>query len=303
MNLQIYLLLAVTLAAGLCLNVVKNVFCKKYQRSISDTYMYSVVNGIFAVLTVALISGGKISVSSATLFYAVIYGLNWVLLAVVNNLALKTGPLSYTSVIVSLSLVIPTFSGWIFWNEKINALQLIGIIFMIMCFVLSNEKSGDDKKAKKIWYVYVAVAFVSNGLCGIIQKLHQSSSGAEETTGFVFTALLISVIISTPLMLFFKGKERKNRPSESSESLKTDSKTKYIVLFLLLAAGVCSGLVNQINLYLVGIMDSAVFFPVVNGGNLILTMLLSVTAFKEKPTSKQWLGLAMGMTAVIMLCV
>ena len=29
-------------------------------------------------------------------FYAIIYGINWVLLAVVNNLALKTGPLSYT---------------------------------------------------------------------------------------------------------------------------------------------------------------------------------------------------------------
>lgn len=236
-------------------------------------------------------------------FYAIIYGINWVLLAVVNNLALKTGPLSYTSVIISLSLVIPTFSGWLFWNEKINALQLIGIIFMIMCFVLSNEKSEDDKKVKKIWYVYVVVAFISNGFCGIIQKLHQSSNGAEQTTGFVFTALLISIVISTPLMLFFKGKERKNRPSENLEGLKTGSKTKYIVLLLLLTAGVCSGLVNQINLYLVGIMDSAVFFPVVNGGNLILTMLLSVTAFKEKPTSKQWLGLAMGMIAVIMLCV
>lgn len=248
-------------------------------------------------------SGRTVAVSPATLFYAIIYGINWVLLAVVNNLALKTGPLSYTSVIISLSLVIPTFSGWLFWGERISALQLIGIIFMIMFFVLSNEKSEDDKKAKKIWYVYVTVAFVSNGFCGIIQKLHQSSSGAEQTTGFVFTALLISIVISTPLMLFFKGKERKNRPSENSEGLKTGSKTKYIVLLLLLTAGVCSGLVNQINLYLVGIMDSAVFFPVVNGGNLILTMLLSVTAFKEKPTSKQWLGLAMGMTAVIMLCV
>ncbi len=164
-------------------------------------------------------------------FYAVIYGINWVLLAVVNNLALKTGPLSYTSVIISLSLVIPTFSGWLFWNEKINALQLIGIIFMIMCFVLSNEKSEDDKKAKKIWYVYVTVAFVSNGFCGIIQKLHQSSSGAEETTGFVFTALLISVVISTPLILFFKGKERKNRPSENSEGLKTGSKTNISFFF------------------------------------------------------------------------
>ena len=68
MNLQIYLLLAVTLTAGLCLNFVKNIFYKKFQRNISDTYMYSVVNGIFAVLTVALISGGKVAVSSATLF-------------------------------------------------------------------------------------------------------------------------------------------------------------------------------------------------------------------------------------------
>ena len=51
-----------------------------------------------------------------------------------------------------------------------------------------------------------------------------------------------------------------------------------------------------------GEMDSAVFFPLVNGSNLILTTLVSVLLFKEKFKKLQWVGLIAGIVAVIMLC-
>jgi len=50
------------------------------------------------------------------------------------------------------------------------------------------------------------------------------------------------------------------------------------------------------------LMDSAVFYPTVNGGNLILTALAACILFRERPRKLQWLGIALGTVAVILLC-
>lgn len=49
-------------------------------------------------------------------------------------------------------------------------------------------------------------------------------------------------------------------------------------------------------------MDSAVFFPLVNGGGLILTTVSAFIIFREKFSKKQWIGLIVGMLSVAFLC-
>ena len=73
-------------------------------------------------------------------------------------------------------------------------------------------------------------------------------------------------------------------------------------LLLMLITGICVAANNKINLYLSGVMDSAVFFPTVNGGGLILATLTALVLFREKPTKKQWLGIAFGTVSVVLLC-
>jgi len=49
-------------------------------------------------------------------------------------------------------------------------------------------------------------------------------------------------------------------------------------------------------------MDSAVFFPIVNGGGLVLTTFAAVLLFKEKLSKKQWIGVVLGIASVVFLC-
>ena len=51
-----------------------------------------------------------------------------------------------------------------------------------------------------------------------------------------------------------------------------------------------------------GGMDSAVFFPIVNGGGLVLSTLAAVLIFKEKLNKKQWIGITLGICSVVFLC-
>ena len=82
-----------------------------------------------------------------------------------------------------------------------------------------------------------------------------------------------------------------------------DRKTAVWVLVVLFAAGgIGIALNNLINLYLSGVVASAVFFPIVNGGGLVLITVASVLFFREKLTPRQWLGLASGLAATLLLC-
>ena len=70
----------------------------------------------------------------------------------------------------------------------------------------------------------------------------------------------------------------------------------------MIAGGVCVALNNKYNLYLSGVMDSAVFFPIVNGGGLLLATLAAVLLFRERLSKKQWIGVFFGIASVVFLC-
>ena len=304
-NISPYVLLAVTMAACLFAYLLKNLYSKKYQKKASDPYMFSTVTSVISAATVAAMSGGIGSVSKTTLIFALVYGIDCAVHTVAIALALQTGPLSYSSVIVSLSTVIPAFSGWVFWNEKMTVLRLVGILLMIACFVLSAKKEEKGKKAQKRWYIHAAVSFLTTGLCGVIQKMYGNTSVSGETAGFVVTAFAFSTLVSFIMFVVLKFKERKVTCDghDRNETIKKRKTTNRIILpAVLVATGICVGLNNQINLYLAGIMDSAMFFPTVNGGNLLLVTLFSVTIFGERPSLRQWIGLALGCASVVMLC-
>lgn len=48
-------------------------------------------------------------------------------------------------------------------------------------------------------------------------------------------------------------------------------------------------------------MDSAIFFPLVNGGGLLLAVLKAILYFRERPTRLQYIGIAAGVISVLLL--
>ena len=133
-----------------------------------------------------------------------------------------------------------------------------------------------------------------------MQKVHQSSSHKGELNGFLVIAFCVSAVFSLIFAFLFKMREDK----KESEGKKTaaDKKRILMMLALMLIGGVCVACNNKFNLYLSGVMDSAVFFPIVNGGGLVLTTLAAVLLFKERLTKKQWIGICIGILSVVFLC-
>lgn len=76
----------------------------------------------------------------------------------------------------------------------------------------------------------------------------------------------------------------------------------WLLMVVMLITGLFVAVPNKLNAYLAGVIDAVVFFPLVNGGNLILSTLSALIIFKEKLTKKQWFGVAFGLASFACLC-
>ncbi len=295
-------MLILSLAAALFATIAKKYFSDKRSNNFCATFAFNAVTSFVAVITFFTTSGFD-KCSAYTLLLGLLFGLITTLQCVCNIAALSYGPLSYTTVIVSFSTIIPSLSGVLFFGEDLGVAQIIGIVLMLVSFVLAVKSDADEKnkKANLKWLILCVVAFLANGSIGVLQKIQQASAYSDESNAFLIISFIFATILSAIFVTVFYVKN-KTQAAKSDEKQYLPSKANLILVLVLVVAGICMALNHKFNLYLSGVIDSAIFFPVVNGGGLVLTTVASLILFKEKLSAKQWAGIVIGIISVVFLC-
>lgn len=284
------LMLILSMAACLLGTIIRKYYTDKTGGNLRWIYIFNIVTSLLTCL-ILLVWGGIGSVSLFTLLLACLFGFVTVAQTVFQLKALETGPMSYTTVICSFSSLISALSGAMFFGEALGIMHIIGMVLMAGSFLLAVEKKDGQKATSFRWLVYCIITFVCTGGIGIMQKLHQSSAYSQELNAFLVIAFGVSAVASLPLML-----------AAPKGHVQPGKKTAWLLIGTLILCGASIALNNKWNLYLSGVMESAVFFPIVNGGGMVLNTLAAVLLFREKLTWKQWLGIALGIASVIFLC-
>lgn len=288
--------LIISMTACLLTYILKKVYTNRSIGGMTGVYVYSALGCIVSAI-VLLLWGGIEGISIFTCLLGLLFGLVISLQEIMMIKAFSTGPMAYTMVIVSCSTVFTALSGFFFFNEKIGVFQIIGIALMVGSFIFATEKKSDEKKGGILWLTFSLLAFLCSGSIGFMQKIHQSSSHKGELNAFLVISFAISFIFSATMMLISAKKE--NKPLfEKGEN----GKVNWLLIAIIVASGICVGANHKLNLGLSGEIPSAVFFPVVNGGNLVLTTLSALTIFREKLTKRQWIGVIIGVLSVLALC-
>lgn len=271
-------------------STVQSVFRKQYSlRCEGGDYFFSTLVSFFSLLFFIL-TAGKISLNTEILSYAVGFAAVFALATVYLGMALKIGSLSITSLILSYSLIIPTFYGFLFLNEKITALKCGGILlFLISLFLVRAETKNDDKTNKPTarWIIYVLIAFVSNGMCSVVQNAQQRRFNGTQNSNFMILALIISTAVLLVFSLIF----------ERNTILNTLKKG----MFLSAACGICNGATNYLVMTIIAVVATSVFFPVLSAGGLVLTFIISVALYREKFIPRQIVGFACGFASLVLL--
>ena len=295
--MNIPMTLALSLLAALCGNITKKYYTKQRPRGLSGGFVFNAISCLTAAF-ILLCWGGFGQPSVFTILLGVAFGAVTALQGITNIAALQVGPMSYTSVIISFSTLLSALSGVAFFGEKLGWAQIVGIALMLVSFVLAAKSDVEERKANLKWLLLCLVTFAATGAIGIMQKVHQSSEYREELNAFLIIAFISSAVFCGILALGLKMREAAETVADEQER----GKFSWLLLVVIFANGVTVAVNNKFNLYLSGVMDSAVFFPIVNGGGLVLTTLAAVLLFRERLTKKQWVGVVFGIASVVFLC-
>lgn len=295
-DMSVTVTLILSLAAALSGSIAKKYYTDKATADLSGGFVFNAVGCITAAL-ILLCWGGFGSASAFTVVLGVAFGAITALQGITNIAALQVGPMSYTSVIISFSTLISALSGVMFFDEELGWAQIVGIALMLVSFLLATKSDGEEKKANLKWLSLCLIAFAATGGIGVMQKAHQSSEHQNELNAFLIIAFLSSAILCAIFAVLLKRKGSRDDATRSK-----NQNQALIMIAIMIAGGACIAVNNKFNLYLSGVMDSAVFFPIVNGGGLVLTTLSAVLLFKERLSKKQWIGVVFGIASVVFLC-
>lgn len=295
-SLPIPILLVITVIASWLNSLICGFFPKRVSSDDGAIDAFNLLRNLFCAAGVALLlslSGALGSVSLFTVALGVLMGLANIFGALAHLKAFAIGPFSYTTVIVSLSAIIPALSG-LFFGESVSAVQWVGVALMVLCLFLSPEKAeGEQKKVNAKWMILSLVSAALSGVTGIIQKVHQNSEHADEMGALLISTFAVSAVISAFMLLFGKNKRKVGA---------LDSVMRRPLFWILPIVGGCVfAFPHTINLFLSGQLKSVIFFPIVNLCPMLVSMLSGMLIFRERLSPRRWAGVAVGILSTVLL--
>ena len=228
--------------------------------------------------------------SVLTLFYALIYSILLLSAQYCYTSALKNGNIGICSTVYSLGFIFPTLSGSLFWNEELTFLNIVGILMVIPTIIISGipaSESGQQKNSHTYMIPLVAAMLSSGGL-GIMQKVQQNSAFREQQNLFVISAFAMAGIFSLLISLFAKKEAQ----------IKMGRK-----LIFGAGIGVAFSLCNLLNTILAGRLDSAVFFPVLNIGTILFSIVSGIFIYKEHISKNDLIVLLLGSISILLITI
>lgn len=283
-----YLLLFISVFIDTLKNMYYNQFSETKLKTNRDTLLFNVVSCVGSVI-LFLILGASFRISRFSFIMAAVFAIVTVGAQYLSLLAMSLGSMSYSVLFTYLSMLIPTVFGIVAYKAPFGWLQVVGVILMLITFVLSLDLKS-DKKVNFKWFAAAMGSFVSWGLVGVCQQIHQNSSFAGELDGFLLWAFILSTLIFAAIWA-----ATPKRGAEPGYRIKS-SATVYIIV-----AGLFIGAINKINLFLSGAMNPVIFFPIVNGGVIVLSSLAAILIFREKLSKSQLSGLIIGTISILCL--
>lgn len=276
------------LSLSVILISLQNIVSKKYNHTTRcpNIFIYSAISAFFAMLFFIVSSGFRFNFSIGYLPYSLGFAAAYSASLVGMNYAVKTGSLSVTALIMSYSLIIPTFYGIIFLKENAGCFTYIGILLLLISLFLINIKKEKNKVSLK-WIFFLIIMFTGNGMCSTLQKAYSLKCGTEFKNEFMIAALAVTTFF---LMLWGILNEKDS----------TVKAIKYSAPFAVIN-GFSNGAVNLFIILLTGMLPNSLIFPTISAGGIILTFIVSVTVYSEKLSKIQLCGYIIGTAAVIVL--
>ena len=271
-------------------STTQSVTAKLFNRQCSQSSIFNALKSSNALILFVIISAFGFTFHLPTVLLGIFYGTSLCISMWTGYKALCLGPMALTSMLVSFSVIIPLIWGITVGNETLKAMQYPAFALLFLAIMLTNadkiKVQKNTQKSSVLWFLFVGITFVCNGICSILQKQHQTLYPEAYRIEFMlFAMLLCSVIFSVSALKKISLKE-----------LKLIKGKRYGVL-----SGLANGVANFLTLVLASLENASVLFPIISAGTILASLLCGRLLFKEKLKANHYVALVAGIAAVVIL--
>lgn len=196
-----------------------------------------------------------------------------------------------TTALNKMAVVIPVVVGLVYLGQQDNiAIKIAGIVLALISFGLILYKKKTEKRKLSALLLPASVFLVS----GLIDTSMELTNKLVILKPYEVELFLMGVFVTSSLLglsTVFMDKVW----------FKTKEKFSFNTILWGSVMGIFNFLVSKMILLNVGLMGGSVVFPVHNASVVMLTALIGVVFFKEKFSTKQWIGVALAVISVVLI--
>lgn len=201
----------------------------------------------------------------------------------------KSVGVGLTSAFSKMSVLIPVFVGILFLKQTNNlTYKIIGVILTLVSFyfILYKKEKKESKKLSAWGVILPLSVFFFSGITDEVQELSRkyliyTTNDSKIFIFFVFSAALFFTIV---LYLI--------------DIKKNGFRFSWLSLLFGLLLGLFNYFTARLLLINVNIFGGSIVFPIVNSATVLVTTFMGMLFFKEKLSSRQWIGVGIAVLAV-----
>ncbi len=268
---------------------VVSVFCDKLISSTNDNRASSAYNvlkfTICALFTLPILMAAK---APRFNFGALACGIGCGLLYTTSKTLILNGyektSVSFMTLCHSSGMIIPCIVGAFYWNEKLTAFAVVGILLTVAAVVLLKDNCGEKGQMNFIGILIGLVIFLTSGGVMIFQKI-MGRYFSDSNAAYNLFSFIVPVLILLP----------------TAKVKKIENISKLKVVLCAVGGGVAFSIISLVMTAVSGKVPSVIMFPLFNGIGIIAVCVSSIFAFKEKLNRNKIIGLIIGVLGLCLI--
>ncbi len=184
-----------------------------------------------------------------------------------------------------LSLFIPIVAAWLLFDEEFNSYKLVAFLIALPALLLILSKKTDNRNSN---WIYPAVVLVGFGAIDILFKQIALATSLPFTSSLLITFVISLIVILTVVIFEITLKQTKMQLNNLLFGLLVGLFNFGNILFYLKAHQAFA-------------KNPSTVFAAMNMGVIIIGSIVGVLVFKEKLNTKNYIGLAFALLAIVLI--
>lgn len=278
-----YLLLLLTPVVSTSQSIAQKQYTLKKKEP--NVILFSAFTSLIALCFFLITSGFRLQFDVRLVPYALGFAVCYAAAWVGTVLAVQYGLMAISNLIITCSLIFPTSYG-ILMGEAVTPRIIAGMAMLLISIVLVNLKFSQKGKFSFKWLMYVLVAFLGNGVCGVMQNMQKRVLGDSYAHEFMIIALAAAFV----LLMGYALMRGRNIGRQIRECLP-----------YAMGNGVANAFTNFFMLLLIGNIPNTVLYPTNSALGMLCGFLLAFFGYKERFSIPQYIGYVLGVASIVLL--